>query len=220
MPDDHFMVVVTTKRSKDESPSEQRSTTRRKSEEASELIIGRLASMSTSSPVPISSTQQAVPVEIDYVSGRIKRLAPVSLPPPVIFLPPFSSDSSSVNDDSGSDEQEDGDVESSVELMSRQANPHQSDGYPDGVLSSGDEDGEDPDEDSEGLKMYDRMDTDVNVGFKNDGKRESIGSAEAVPGSLRRGKSASADPVSRTGASSAATAGEVRSRNSSSDEES
>ncbi|GAB0132091.1 hypothetical protein EsDP_00000539 [Epichloe bromicola] len=221
MPEDHFMVVVTTQRPKDESPSEQRSTTRRKSEEASELIIGRLASMSTSSPVPISSTQEAVPVEIDYVSGRIKRLAPVSLPPPVIFLPPFSSDSSSVNDDSGSDEQEDGDAESSVELMSRQANPHQSDGYPDGVdLSSGDEDGEDPDEDSEGLKMYDRMDTDVKVGFMNDSERESIGSAEAVPGSLRRGKSASADPMSRTGASSAATVGEVRSRNSSSDEES
>lgn len=221
MPDDHFMVVVTTKRPKDESPSKQRSTTHRNSEEASELIIGRLASMSTSSPVPTPSTQQTAPVEIDYVSGRIKRLAPVSLPPPVIFLPPFSSDSSSVNDDSGSDEQEDGDVESSIELMSRQANPHQSDGYPDGVdLSSGDEDGEDPDEDSEGLKMYDRMDTDVNVGLKNDGKRESISSAEAVPGSLRRGKSASADPMSRTGASSAAAAGEVRSRNGSSDEES
>ncbi|KAG6032324.1 hypothetical protein E4U41_007247 [Claviceps citrina] len=214
VPDDHFMVVVTTKRHKDEPPLEQPSTRRGKPEEATELIIGRLASMSTSTPVPKSGFRQEAPVEIEYLSGRIKRLPPVSLPPPAIFLPPFSSDSSSSeDDDSDSDGLEDGGVESSAELMSRQANPHQSDGYPDGVdLSSGDEDGEDPDEDSERLKMYDGVDTGGNPGSTKHSNRESMASAKASPGSLRhRSMSASADAVFRTGASSAATAGGFRS---------
>ncbi|KAG5949617.1 hypothetical protein E4U53_005820 [Claviceps sorghi] len=218
MPDDHFMVVVTTKRHKDELPTQQSLSRYGKPEEATELIVGRLASMSTSSPVPVSvsvsSGHQKGPIEIEYLSGRIKRLAPVSLPPPVIFLPPFSSDSSSIDDDdTDSGDGGDGDVESSDELMSRQANPHQSDGYPDNVdLSSGDEDGEDPD-DSDGLKMYDLANTnDVSISQK-------CGNANARSGNLRhRSTSASAEPLFRAGASSAATAGGIRSRYSSSDE--
>ncbi|KAG5930277.1 hypothetical protein E4U42_002489 [Claviceps africana] len=218
MPDDHFMVVVTTKRHKDELPLQQLSSRYGISEEATQLIISRLASMSTSSPVPVfvpvSSGQQKSRIEIEYLSGRIKRLAPVSLPPPVIFLPPFSSDSSSIDDDdTDSGDGADDDVESSDELMSRQANPHQSDGYPDNVdLSSGDEDGEDPD-DSDGLKMYDLTKTNDVSASKNHRN------ANARPGSLRhRSTSASAELMFRTGASSAATAGGVRSRYSSSDE--
>ncbi|QUC23173.1 uncharacterized protein UV8b_07414 [Ustilaginoidea virens] len=221
MPDDHFMVVVTTKRPKDDTVSELVSSTRKKSEEATEVIIGRLASMSTSSPVPVASSQKVGPVEIEYVSGRIKRLAPVSLPPPVIFLPPFSSDASSSIGDDYMSEDADESLESSEELMSRQANPHHSDGYPDGVdLSSGDEDGEDPDENLEELKMYDKMESADVPGFaRPKSKRQSIGSAEAAPGSAReRSKSASADALFRTGASSAATAG-VRSGYTSSDKE-
>ncbi|KAG6010566.1 hypothetical protein E4U21_005919 [Claviceps maximensis] len=215
MPDDHFMVVVTTKRHKDESSSKQLSSRHRKSEEVTENIIGRLASMSTSSPLPVPSSQQKVPIEIEYLSGRIKRLAPVSLPPPAIFLPPFSSDSSSIDDDDTDwGEGDDDDVESSVELMSRQANPHQSDGYPDNVdLSSGDEDGEEPDEDLDGIEMYDPMNTDDVTGSKTNGR------AKARTGGLRRRSlSTNAEPMSRTGASSAATVGEVRSTYTSSDE--
>ncbi|KAG6000950.1 hypothetical protein E4U43_001453 [Claviceps pusilla] len=217
MPDDHFMVVVTTKRHKEETLFKQPSSKRfRTSEEATELIIGRLASMPTSSPVPVSSAHKKAPIEIEYLSGRIKRLAPVSLPPPVIFLPPFSSDSSSIDEnDTDSGVAGDGEVESSVELMSRQANPHQSDGYPDNVdLSSGDEDGEEPDEDLDGLEMYDQMDTD-DVSDSKDHDKAKVGS-----GSLRqRSTSVSADPMFQVGgASSAATVGGVRSRYSSSDE--
>ncbi|EFY91968.1 Frequency clock protein [Metarhizium acridum CQMa 102] len=227
MPDDHFMVVVTTKRPMtDATASEYQSTIPRKSEEATEFIISRLASMSTSSPAPLATSQQNFfPIEIDYMSGRIKRLAPVPLPPPVIFLPPFSTDTSSSGEDDFGSEDDDDALESSEELMSRAVNPHQSDGYPDGVdLSSGDEDGEDPDEDDAANGMYERIDMDDVSNFKRpivSAKRPSIGSAEAAPGSIRRrSKSASADAVFRTSGSSAATAGGVESGHSSSDEES
>lgn len=224
MPDDHFMVVVTTKRPmKEQSAETRRSTKRNKSEEATECIIGRLASMSTSSPAPLATTQpSAYPVEIDYVSGRIKRLAPVPLPPPVIFLPPFSTDESSMGDSDFGSEDDNDSHEFTEELMSREVNPHQSDGYPDGVdLSSGDEDGEEPEDDDVAHQMYERMDTDNQPKSsrpRGNAKRMSIGSAEAAPGSLRRSsKSASADPMFRTGGSSAATAGGVESGYSSSD---
>ncbi|PNY28883.1 Frequency clock protein [Tolypocladium capitatum] len=147
LPDDHFMVVVTTKRPKEEPRPRLPSAGRASADEATDGIISRLAIMSTSSPLPLmsrSSSRSGSPaIEIEYVSGRIKRLAPVSLPPPAIFFPPFSTNSSS---DWGDDlASEDDDDESLEEFMSRQANPHQSDGYPDGVdLTSGDEDGEDP----------------------------------------------------------------------------
>ncbi|KHN97182.1 Frequency clock protein [Metarhizium album ARSEF 1941] len=225
MPDDHFMVVVTTKRPTTEtSASDYQLTLARMSDEATDFIIGRLASMSTSSPAPLpTNLQNAHPVEIEYMSGRIKRLAPVPLPPPVIFLPPFSTDMSSSGDDDFGSEDDDDALESSEELMSRAVNPHQSDGYPDGVdLSSGDEDGEEPDEDDAATRIYDRMDTDEGPNFKRptvSAKRPSISSAEAAPGSVRcRSKSASA--VFRTSGSSAATAGGLESGYSSSDEES
>jgi hypothetical protein len=226
MPDDHFMVVVTTKRpTKDVSGRNSQPKLGRKSQETADLIISRLARMSTSLPTPLALTQLDVyPVEIEYMSGRIKRLAPVPLPPPVIFLPPFSTDTSSLGDDELGSEDDDDVTESSEGLMSRAVNPHQSDDYPDGVdLSSGDEDGEEPDEDDAAHQMYDPMETDIASNFKRpvvSAKRPSIGSAEAAPGSQgRRSKSASADPTFRTGGSSAATAGGVGSGYSTSDEE-
>lgn len=222
MPDDHFMVVVTTKRPvKDAAVSGPKLALRRKSDEATEFIVGRLASMSTSSPVPLGTSQQSsFPLEIDYMSGRIKRLAPVPLPPPVIFLPPFSTDTSSLGDSEFGSEDDDGALESSEELMSRAVNPHQSDGYPDGVdLSSGDEDGEEPESDDIAHQMYDQMDTEDRPDFTRSMKRPSVSSAEAAPGSVRRrSKSASADPMLRTGGSSAATAGGVESGYSSDEE--
>jgi hypothetical protein len=129
-----------------------------------------------------------------------------------------------LGDDELGSEDDDDVTESSEGLMSRAVNPHQSDDYPDGVdLSSGDEDGEEPDEDDAAHQMYDPMETDIASNFKRpvvSAKRPSIGSAEAAPGSQgRRSKSASADPTFRTGGSSAATAGGVGSGYSTSDEE-
>lgn len=187
LPEDHFMVVVTTKRPKEGIvlPGQ-----RSKTEQTTETIISRLASMSTSSPGPHSISRDTSPpaVKIDYVSGRIKRLQPVRLPPPAIFFPPFSSDS----DSSGSEEfSELGDKLSSEELSSDRANIHRSDDYPDGVdLTSGDEDGEDPENEPDTQGMYE----------------ESV---------LNRRKS-STEAVERSGGSSAATAGGLISENESS----
>ena len=206
LPKDHFRVVVTTKRARDVAYPPPRH--RFKTEEMTDNIIGRLAPMSTSSPGPmvsISSKTAPPGVEIEYVSGRIKRLTPVRLPP-AIFFRPFSSDSS-VNEDCDYSE-EPLDEASSGEVASRRANPHHYGDYPDGVdLTSGDEDGEDLDNEPDSHGMYDDED---NVRRKRPSALRRQSSAEAAAGTSARGrsKSPSADLMGRTGAgSSAATAG-------------
>jgi hypothetical protein len=215
LPDDHFMVVVTTARPKVDCTGVLKDYSHRASlEEATDGIIGRLALMSTSSPKPLGagntpgSAALNKDVEIHYISGRIKRLAPVPLPPPAIFFPPFSSNTSSSDEEGMSIDIED-ESSSVEELMSRQANPHNSDGYPDGVdLTSGDEDGEDPDDEPDAQKMYD-------IGAVDDDDEEAkSGNAQARAGSVSRGRSKSVNP----GGSSAATAGGVPSGFSSSDD--
>ncbi|KJZ77599.1 Frequency clock protein [Hirsutella minnesotensis 3608] len=225
LPDDHFMVVVSTKRPKFENPMRPQSAGRLGVEESTESIVNRLATMSTSSPVPVLSRSGsqgiAHAIEVEYVSGRIKRLVPVPLPPPAIFLPPFSTDSSSDGDFDAGFEGDDDDEDSSEEQTSQKANPHHSDGYPDGVdLTSGDEDGEDPENEPDTRRMY-----DVDIRKKashdfDDYAPQSIGSAEAAPGTLRGRSKSVSEVMARTGGSSAATAGGVESGYSSSVEES
>lgn len=197
LPDDHFMVVVTTARPKIDPSATQDVARKTSTEETTEGIIGRLATMSTSSPGPHGAggvTLDRKDVEIHYMSGRIKRLAPVPLPPPAIFFPPFSTNSSMSEDEDMSIDIDD--ESSEQEQTSRKVNPHQSDGYPDGVdLSSGDEDGEDPDDEMDAQKMYD-------VGVFEEAKSDS---AKAAAGTASRGRSKSANPAG----SSAATAGGV-----------
>lgn len=189
MPEDHFMVVVTTKRPKEELAKTKTGMSR--TEETTDSIIGRLASMSTSSPAAITATssrKEARTMEIEYTSGRIKRLAPVRLPPPAIFFPPFSSDGSSDTDDMSTSYGDD-ELESS-EVTSRRADIHQSDGYPDGVdLTSGDEDGEDPENEPDTEGMY-------------------VGPAKVSPVDLmERRRQSSLEATGRTDPSSAATVG-------------
>ena len=219
MPEDHFMVVVTTNRPKGEIGPSVATGQKSRAEETTDSIIGRLASMRTSSPAPLASTAtsktQLPVVEIEYTSGRIKRLAPVRLPPPAIFFPPFSSDCSSSEGDMFGSEGDD-ELGSSDESSSRQANLHCSDGYPDGVdLSSGDEDGEDPDDEPDTRGMYD----DEGFGRPRLTERRRQSSAEAAAGTSARdrSKSASAEPTGRTDRSSAATAGGAVSGDSSGD---
>ena len=197
LPDDHFMVVVTTKRPKYGFHTTGHHGPRAKSEEATDGIINRLATMTTSSPLPLASRATSrsgtPPIEIEYVSGRIKRLAPVPLPPPAIFYPPFSTDASGDEDEGFGSEDED-DLESSEGFVSRRANQHQSDDYPDGVdLSSGDEDGENPDDEPDTQAMY----------GGEDSKRKMLS------------KSATAEMMFRAAGSSVATAGGVASSGSS-----
>lgn len=221
LPDDHFMVVVTTKRAKDDSKTGPQNA---QLSDVTEGIINRLASMSTSSPAPIPSERKSsladatsAGVQIEYQSGRIKRLNPVPLPPPAIFFPPFSSDESGSEMDDiilAGDDDSDFDDTSSQELVSRQANPHHSDGYPDGHLSSGDEDGEDLDDEDDERQMLDLEDAESGLGTSplEREPRQSIGSAVAAPGTARnrsRSMSISEGAVPPNGGSSAATAGKA-----------
>ncbi|RFU80086.1 frequency clock [Trichoderma arundinaceum] len=226
LPEDHFMVVVTTRRPKIDAQTNQPNAGQRMlSEEVTDNIINRLATMSTSSPRPfvhrLPTQSDASKLGIEYLSGRIRRLEPVPLPPPAIFFPPFSADSWS-EDGFGSDG--DDEFNSSEEFMSRRANPHLSDDYPDGVdLSSGDEDGEEPDDDIDMARNEDQESGLDDVSQQGLGRfpRGSRASTEAVPGTLRgRSNSANAEAVLRTGGSSAATAGGVESGYSNSSENS
>jgi len=88
-------------------------------------------------------------------------------------------------------------------------------------LSSGDEDGEDPDDEPETHRMYDiDMQPPPLDMVRKEPRKQSMSSAEAAPPSDRgRSKSAS-EALARTGGSSAATAGGLESGYSSSDESS
>ncbi|KAL6870510.1 frequency clock protein [Trichoderma novae-zelandiae] len=221
LPEDHFMVVVTTRRSKLDAYEGQRS---KPSEETAESIINRLAAMSTSPPRPFARrllTKDEPPkIQVEYLSGRIRRMEPVPLPPPAIFFPPFSADSCS---DDGYESDEDDEFNSSEELMSRQANPHQSVEYPEGVdLTSGDEVGEKPDVD---MSMNDEPDSsgldDLSPQRPGPDSHGSQGSIEAIPGTLRgRSNSANGEGMLPAGGSSVATAGGIESDDKSSPDES
>ncbi|OAA82199.1 frequency clock protein [Akanthomyces lecanii RCEF 1005] len=199
LPDDHFMVVVTTKRPKEDAAGAITKYGQDSRIETTDNMIARLAVMSTSSPAAQQSRQSSrcsTPgVEIEYTSGRIKRLTPVPLPPPVIFFPPFSSDDSyDYEDMSDSDPQSQSMPLVSEGLLSRRG-LEQSDDYPDGVdLSSGDEEGDDPDEESGAERMYDIPPSDEvpDIIPLEQIPRHSIGSSVAAAGTPRgRTKSAS-----------------------------
>ncbi|WKT53937.1 hypothetical protein QSH57_004521 [Fusarium oxysporum f. sp. vasinfectum] len=98
LPDDHFIVVVDTKRPKqDILPQASKPQTRRPNESIEGTIDQRAATL-TSCPIPGGSetkvTEQSPSIEIEYLSGRIKRLTPVPLPAPAMFFLPFSVDNS------------------------------------------------------------------------------------------------------------------------------
>lgn len=131
MPEDHFAVICYTRHPviKAEDGKLPRAA-RGGSEEILEAIAGRLATMSTSSPAPPSQRSRESSVDMTYLSGRMRRLDPVPLPPPARFIPPFSSDSSSGDtyDESFSDDDEVSELqESSESLISKLGNPRLSD---------------------------------------------------------------------------------------------
>lgn len=226
-PDDHFMVVVATKRSKQDAIPTDTSHQLPGLDATTDGIIRRLATMSTSSPdlqVFRTTPHRGIrPMGIEYVSGGIKRLKPVPLPPPAMFVPPFSSDESTSDDMFASESMDD--FESSEEMMSQLANPHQPDDYPDGVdLSSGDEDGEDPDDSPGEHNMYDTSGNVNALGLPNRSRvtpRRKSSSAAAAAGTAREGsKSTSAERMLPPGETSAVTVGGSMSGYSTSEEES
>ncbi|KAM5351828.1 hypothetical protein ACJ41O_004551 [Fusarium nematophilum] len=224
-PEDHFMVVVATRRPTQDVLPTPTQTDGRRASESTEGIIRRLATMSTSSPVlgaskPVAITEPP-PIEIEYLSGRIKRLAPVSLPPPAIFFPPFSaSDSTTDEEEETSDDLDSSQSLSLRGLVNRSVAPHQSDGYPDGVdLSSGDEEGDDLDDSPGDHNMYDvKRDPKVLPNRPRQLARRTSSAAAAAGTARGESKSTSADPALSNDNSSLATAGAVESGYSSSSE--
>lgn len=214
LPDDHFMVVIATKRSKQDASAEPKMFDEEACwPEATSALIRRLRNLPTSSPVLAATNLPSFDdpsIEIEYTSGRIKRLTPVALPPPAIFYPPVGSDESASTDwMSGSDEEID--IESSDFVISR-LQPHHSHDYPDGVdLSSGDEEGEEPEDSPEGRHMYDNGNRQAGI-LKVLGRRTSqqSSSAAAAAGTMQS-KSTSVDPMVLTDGSSVATAGGAKS---------
>jgi hypothetical protein len=212
-PEDHFMVIVSTMRPKyDGGPTK----TIAHITDLDDKIENILDRSKRSAPV--------VPViECKYVSGRIKRLDPIPLPPPAMFYQSLSTESSSFPDETTvSHEREDDDMESE-ESSSLVAHPHQSDDYPDGVdLSSGDEDGEDLDEEADVRQIQSREIRNMEHRLPDRRRKmsqplSSMSAAASAAGRSRK-KSATAETSIRARGSSAATAGAVKSGYSSSDE--
>ncbi|TPX18197.1 uncharacterized protein E0L32_002706 [Thyridium curvatum] len=153
-PDDHFAVIVSTRRPrfqvKGNGVNPRPTFYRHASDGTADSVTGLMAAMSTSSPQPPALLKNGtLVVEIEYVTGKIRKFDPVPLPPPATFYPPFTSTSDSEGDsDLDSGEEADGDEEvltsSAEELISRKANPHNSDNtYPEGMdLTSADEEDE------------------------------------------------------------------------------
>ena len=153
VPEDHFAVLVTTRRSilrggragglPRASPTASKA--------PADSIVGPFSTRNTSSPVPPRERL----VSVEYLSGRLRRLKPLPLPPPATFFPPVSTDASSDSDGSSlCSDMEGGSGPGSVSqsMISKQANPHLSDNpySDDESLSSNDEEDEvDEDNDTE-----------------------------------------------------------------------
>ncbi|KAI0837005.1 frequency clock protein [Hypoxylon sp. FL0890] len=137
-PEDHFVVIVTTRRPKhahddehsgsDDGRDDTERVTRRPgpvgrlsqettdSKAATDSIINKLAAMTTGSPAPYGIPSiGAHTVEIEYLTGKIRRLPPVPLPPPLFYFPASDSDLDEDDDDESADDA------SSESLISRQA---------------------------------------------------------------------------------------------------
>ncbi|KAI0893059.1 frequency clock protein [Annulohypoxylon nitens] len=218
-PEDHFVVVVSTRRPKrarydensgsdddddDEPPARRPKLVDHPSHETTdskvttESIISKLATMTTSSPLPYHTADiVAHTVQIEYLNGRIRRLPPVPLPPPAFYFPAGDSDLD--------DDDETGDDASSESLMSRRAIV-EDDPSSDVDLSGNDEE----DEHSDDGQAY-----DASGSISPENMEELPDMSE-----FQRGRSGKASEISKiaTG-SSAATAGGAPSGYNSSMEE-
>lgn len=153
IPEDHFAVFCHTRH-----PVLKKSSLgnlRARSEDIAESISGRLAGLSTASPAPSREQHRDTSVEMTYVSGRMVRLNPVALPPPAMFIPPFSTSSEGdtcYDEMFSSDEEDEADIdEDMLTYESQLANPHLSESRyaGDQLMSSSNDEEEEADDDDE-----------------------------------------------------------------------
>ncbi|KAF9872802.1 frequency clock protein [Colletotrichum karsti] len=204
-PYDHFMVVATTKRPKNDLAAP---TTTLKMEDVPELTK-RIVSPLSSSRGGVSrpqSERKTSSINIQYTSRAVRRLDPAPLPPPGMYFD-FESDSDDTED---SDMESDLDVESRLPLGNR-VNPNLLENtYPDDEeITSGDEEGEEPDDgDEPGDAVADASSEEARIAVPpRDLRRASSSSAVAAAGTVRsRSKSLSVEVPVAAG-SSVATAG-------------
>jgi hypothetical protein len=150
LPDDHFTVVVDTKRPKQDILPWSSEPQSGRSNESIERTIRRRAAIFTSCPVPSGSEAKAIeappPVEIEYLSGRIRRLTPVPLPAPAMFFPPFSVDNSTSGEDDDPSIDADNARSSEEHIGRRTISCHSSSYYNSVDISTGGDADEVPDE--------------------------------------------------------------------------
>ncbi|RYC55189.1 hypothetical protein CHU98_g11018 [Xylaria longipes] len=205
-PDDHFVVVVSTRRPKkgsldndvgdeddstddDASPGLPPRLGSRISHDAdssrgtADLIACKLPLMSTESPVPgYTLTHRTSTVKIRYITGKVRCLPPVPLPPPTFYFPSGESDS-----EYGASLEDEVSVSSERSILSKRPMLEGSADSDNHDLSGNDEE----DENSEAEPIFNLSSGDTN-------KMSGIG---------RRGQT-SIPPLSKhTTGSSAATAG-------------
>lgn len=131
IPEDHFVMTITTKRPKENSMQHDPRSPVVHPKAQVAAMVERVASK-TYGPSSRAHPRETNPLEIKYVSGRLKRLRPSTLPPPAVFIPPFSSsgESSDWSEEDEEDEEEDDDGGMSSEpktSSSQRVNPHHSD---------------------------------------------------------------------------------------------
>ncbi|OTA99139.1 hypothetical protein M426DRAFT_68384 [Hypoxylon sp. CI-4A] len=202
-PEDHFVLMVKTRRPKDLHYNND--TNSPDSKVTTESIIHKLASMTTGSPVPPTipfPTDITVhTVQIEYLSGRFRRLPPVPLPPPAFYFPESDSDL----DDDDDDDDESADNASSESLISRRAILE--DGPSSDIDLSGNDEEDEHSDDGHGY------DVSANISPENGDELFDVPD-------IQRGRSGKASPLSKitTGSSVATAGGAVSGYNSSSEE--
>jgi hypothetical protein len=190
VPEDHFAVFCQTRHPvlRNRVSKQSLGSLRARSEDVAEVIAGRLAGLSTTSPTPVKD-QNEMPVDMTYISGRMCRMPPVPLPPPAMFIPPFSTDSETgtwdEELDSEEEEEEDYDVDNLSEgMVYRLANPHLSDRdrsgntYPNRKLSLGDEEDEVEDED----EVVENKEATIEANIPEGEKAETVSSLATAGG--------------------------------------
>ncbi|KAI1333304.1 frequency clock protein [Xylariaceae sp. FL0255] len=181
-PDDHFVVVVSTRRPKQatwyaddedtssdedsDAPMQRPRSLQRCSQDTTDsrtttdTIIGKLASMTTESPVPLYGSHKSQPtIRVAYMNGKVRRLPPVPLPPPAFYFP--STDFDSDNDDDSSDDE--AYVSSERSVLSKRPMVEGSPGSDNQDLSGNDE--EDEHSDDVGIPRRNRVEMS---GMKSD----------------------------------------------------
>ncbi|KAL8375918.1 hypothetical protein RB595_007166 [Gaeumannomyces hyphopodioides] len=168
-PDDHFVIVVSTRRHHSLGSHRHEARPhifRERSGSTTATILERFKLLKAASPGPMTLNHRLEPAKyIEYTSTQVKMLDPVPLPPPAMFMSPFSagsSDNADVESESEPLDSEEPDALPSGLLFLPYERPglvraDSNLAYPDGgEISPSDEEGEDSENPSDGMEIDSR----------------------------------------------------------------